>query len=120
MKDATKEMTQPCLHSTLHVISLVATQVRARLARTTPSKGLSGLWRGPSAGLFAGRVWPLSCLRSALALGPRRRLLALDVALLPQVLGTIVAWLPGHGRDIRLWHILHDDGDEEVSPTRPL
>ena len=47
-------------------------------------------------------------------------MLALDVALLPQVLGTIVAWLPGHGRDIRLWHILHDDGDEEVSPTRPL
>eukprot|EP01050_Picozoa_sp_SAG11_P027655 SAG11_NODE_7090_length_1195_cov_1.270985_1_plen_323_part_01 len=30
-----------------------------------------------------------------------------------EVYGTIMAWLPGQGRDITLWHVLHDDGDEE-------
>jgi hypothetical protein len=29
------------------------------------------------------------------------------------VVGTIVGWLPPEGEDIALWHIVHDDGDEE-------
>jgi hypothetical protein len=29
------------------------------------------------------------------------------------VVGTIVGWLPPEGEDIALWHLVHDDGDEE-------
>lgn len=29
------------------------------------------------------------------------------------VVGTIVGWLPPEGEDIALWHVVHDDGDEE-------
>ena len=27
--------------------------------------------------------------------------------------GTIVGWLPPDGEDDALWHVVHDDGDEE-------
>ncbi len=33
--------------------------------------------------------------------------------LIPYVIGTIVAWLPAEGDDPALWHVEHDDGDEE-------
>jgi hypothetical protein len=29
------------------------------------------------------------------------------------VIGKIVSWLPEHGEDAALWHVLHEDGDEE-------
>lgn len=29
------------------------------------------------------------------------------------MVGTIVGWLPPEGEDIALWHVVHDDGDEE-------
>lgn len=27
--------------------------------------------------------------------------------------GTVVGWLPPEGDDEALWHVVHDDGDEE-------
>ena len=34
--------------------------------------------------------------------------------------GTVVGYLPADGDDPALWHIEHDDGEEQPPPTLPL